>query len=308
MAPEGGCRRVKKHGRKSLDDQGQDSKGACSTPVYIVSGGMGASGRQLVNTVLAQFPGSTIPVVMVPHVSTQGQIEEALARAAKTGGTIVHTLVNVRLREAMNRLGRERGVPAIDLMGGLIERLSLLLGMEPAGRPGMYRRLNRQYFERIEAIEYAIAHDDGQNAGELSLAEIVLVGVSRLGKTPLAMYLAMLGWKTANVPFISGQSVPPGLEGIDRRRVIGLTIEAERLVLHRKQRYGRLGMQGQARYTDLKDVFDEAEQALAFFRKQGYAVIDVTDKPLETSADEVAEIITSRFGQRQDASMACSDT
>ncbi|MCE5274360.1 MAG: kinase/pyrophosphorylase [Deltaproteobacteria bacterium] len=299
---------MKKHGHTDCDDRGQDSKGACATPVYIVSGGMGASGRQLVNTVLAQFPGATIPVVMVPHVSTQVQIEEALARAAKSGGTIVHTLVNVRLREAMNRLAKERGVPAVDLMGGLIGRLSSLLGMEPAGRPGMYRRLNRQYFERIEAIEYAIAHDDGQDIGELSRAEIVLVGVSRLGKTPLAMYLAMLGWKTANVPFISGQSVPPGLEGIDRGRVIGLTIEAERLVLHRKQRYGRLGMKGQARYTNLKDVFDEAEQALQFFRKKGYAVIDVTDKPLETSADEVVEIITSRFGLKQDEAIGCSDS
>ncbi len=276
-----------------------------AAPIYIVSGGVGASGRHLVDTVLAQFPDFEVPVVMYPNVSTMEQIEEVLARAADTRGTIVHTLVDGRLREAMNRLNKKLGVSAVDLMGPLIERLSFLLGVKPTGRPGLYRSLKRQYFERVEAIDFSAAHDDGQNLSDVGEAEIVLVGVSRVGKTPLSMYLAMLGWKVANVPYVSGQPPLHELEDVDRGRVIGLTVDAERLLTHRKMRYHKFGMTGKTSYTDLQAVFEEVEQASLFFRRHGYTVIDVTDKPLETSADEVVEVITARFDKKQDKPGGC---
>ena len=291
---------MKKQDRPSNSGRSTKTTDAGAAPIYIVSGGVGASGRQLVNTVLAQFPDFDVPVVMYPNVSTMGQIEEVLARAADTQGTIVHTLVDGRLREAMNRLNKKRGLSAVDLMGPLIERLSLLLGVKPTGRPGLYRSLKRQYFERVEAIDFSAAHDDGQNIRDVGEAEIVLVGVSRVGKTPLSMYLAMLGWKVANVPYISGQPPLHELEDVDRGRVIGLTVDAERLLAHRKMRYHKFGITGKTSYTDLQAVFEEVEQAFLFFRRHGYTVIDVTDKPLETSADEVVEVITARFDKKQD--------
>jgi [pyruvate, water dikinase]-phosphate phosphotransferase / [pyruvate, water dikinase] kinase len=283
------------------------SGSSAAAAVYIVSGNTGSSGNQLVNTVLAQFPDAKISVKTLPHVRTLAQIEEALETAAKTGSIVVHTLVDRHLREAMIRIAKEHQVHAIDLMGELIQKLSDALGREPEGRPGLYRRLNRQYFERIEAIEFAINHDDGMNVDELGKADIVLVGVSRVGKTPITMYLAMLGWNVANVPFIPGQSPPKELKQADKGRVIGFTVDAEHLVSYRKMRHRKLGIKGQVSYTDLMPVFEEVEEAFQFFRRNGYSVIDVTDKPLEASSGEVLDIITSRFGQKQNRADISSD-
>lgn len=277
----------------------------CNPPVIVVSGGTGASGTHVVNTVLAQFPHSEVPVVTVNHVREAGQVEEVLRRAGHSGGIIVHTLVDTGLRGVLKERARQRGIPAIDLMGDLMEWLAGVLGEEPVCRPGLYRSLNRTSIERAEAIGFAVAHDDGQNLHELSEAQIVLVGLSRVGKTPLSMYLAVQGWKTANVPIVS-HGLPREVDRIDQGRVIGLTLDADRLFAYRRIRREKLGMKDGGGYADLKAVFDESEQARELFRKKGYAFIDVTDKALETIADEVVRIIVRRFGSRVDDSLVCA--
>ncbi len=274
---------------------GKGSSDPHPAPVFIVSGGMGSSGMQLVNTVLAQFPGFHVPVSTKVHVKGDEELHEVLEVAAKSGGTIVHTLVDTRLRNTLNSLGKTYGVAVIDLMGPLIERISYVLESTPVCRPGLYRSLNREYFDRVEAIEFSMGHDDGQGMQDISGSDIVLVGVSRVGKTPLAMYLAMNGYKTANVPFVPGQTGPGVFKGVDAGRIIGLMMDAERLASYRKERKEKLGLKGPGDYSDLRMIFTELEQARDFFRKKGYAVIDVTDKPLETSADEVLKIIRRRF-------------
>ena len=150
-------------------------------PIYIVSGGTGSSGEQMVNTVLAQFPENQVEVVMVSQVRQMEEIEKVVAQAATTGGTIIHTLVDGRLRGALIRLGQERSVVTIDLMGDLLSRLTDVLGQEPVDQPGLYRQLHQPYFDRIEAIEFSMSHDDGMKLDDLSLADIVLLGVSSVG-------------------------------------------------------------------------------------------------------------------------------
>ncbi|MGO9146921.1 MAG: pyruvate, water dikinase regulatory protein [Desulfomonilia bacterium] len=268
-------------------------------PIYIISGGTGASGLQLVNTVLAQFPGFEVPVVTKAHVNSITQLQDVLDQSEQTGGIIVHTLVDTFLRNTMNSLGSKGSVPVIDLMGVLMEHLSEMLDSNPVCHPGLYHNLNKRYFDRVEAIEFSIAHDDGLNPRDLDKAEIVLAGVSRVGKTPLAMYLAMQGFKTANVPLIPGQPPLPELDQVEPGRVIGLTINETRLVSHRKDRKEKLRLDRHGGYSDLKMIFDELEQARKIFRQKGYSVIDITDKPLETSADEIVKIITRRFGNRE---------
>ena len=128
-----------------------------------------------------------------------------------------------------------------------------------------------------------------------SQAEIVLVGVSRVGKTPLSMYLSVRGWKVANVPLVSEVPPLPELLAVDPRRVIGLTISPGQLVDHRQKRQRRLGVASQGAYTNPVDLFDEVESARKFYRRHGFAVIDVTDKPIEESADEVISLMTRRL-------------
>jgi regulator of PEP synthase PpsR (kinase-PPPase family) len=270
---------------------------ALTPRILVVSGGIGSSGEQVTKSVLAQFPDHEVETVTVPHVRNVSQVEDAIARAAVGGATIVHTLVDPALRQVLANGAQSRGVPAIDLMGGLMDHLSAALGQEPVAQPGRYRRLRREYFDRIAAIDFAMAHDDGMNPPGWREAEIVLVGVSRVGKTPLTMYLAVQGWKVANIPFVP--SVPPGedLDVVDRRRVIALDIDPTELSRIRDHRRRELGMPPGTDYTEAKAIWEESEEVQKIFRRRGYGRIDVTNKPVETLADEVARLITRRLGE-----------
>ncbi len=171
-----------------------------------------------------------------------------------------------------------------------------MLGQKPLGRPGLYRQVHRDYFQRVEAIDFAVAHDDGQKPEDLAKADIVVIGVSRSGKTPLSMYLAVQGWKVANIPLVMGIPPPGELFQIDRRRVIGLTIEYDHLMVHRKKRQERMGVAGPSAYTDPSKIFDEIEAAKRIYQKGGFPVVGVTNKPLETISDEITRLITRSFG------------
>ncbi|MBN1993465.1 MAG: kinase/pyrophosphorylase [Anaerolineae bacterium] len=270
-------------------------KKTCCPPIYVVSGGMGVSGEQLVRTALAQFEGAKVEVSIVPHVRQMEQIETVVEQAASNNGLIIHTLVDVDLRQAMMRLARDRNVVAIDPMGRLLSHLAHVLGQEPVGQPGLYRQLRQDYFERVEAIEFTMQHDDGLKPDGWLQAEIVLLGVSRTGKTPLSMYLAVRGWKVANVPLVKEIPPPPQLFLVDCRRVVGLTIDPGQLISHRQQRQRRLGVQGESAYTDPAELYEEVKAARQLFCQNGFAIVDVTDKPIEECADEVIALMNRRL-------------
>ena len=268
--------------------------------IFIISGGAGASGEQLVQTVLAQFPDNQVRVRLVPHVRFPGQVDDVVQSARQNGGIIVHTLVDPDLRRILVDVAAQQEVVAIDLMGPLLEQLSFVLGREPLGEPGLYRRLNRQYYERISAIDFSLAHDDGKNFTTWPQADIILVGVSRSGKTPISLYLAVLGWKVANIPLIlnhdnSSVSLPGDLSAVDARRLIGLTIEPGQLIQLRQIRQRSLGAPGPSDYVNPEKVMLELQVASQFCRQHGFSLIDVTDKPIESSADEIIRLITSRL-------------
>jgi regulator of PEP synthase PpsR (kinase-PPPase family) len=267
-------------------------------PIYVVSGGTGASGEQVVHTVLVQFPGNDVSVITVAHVCQIAQVEDVLAQAAETGGTIVHTLVDPDLRGTLVVGARQRAIAAIDLMGPLISRLTDVFGREPVAHPGLYHELHQAYFDRVAAIEYSMAHDDGRNSEAWPQADVVIIGVSRVGKTPLSMYLSVLGWRVANVPLVLGLPTPTGLFRLDPRRVIGLYMDPAQLLFHRRQRQLRLHAPGLQAYTDPAVIEEELAEARRVFRQGGFTTLDVTDKPIEVSADQVIELITRRFGDR----------
>lgn len=264
-------------------------------PIYVVSGGVGASGEQVVHTILAQFPGPEVPVITIANVRQESQIEALVLQAKETGGAIVHTLVEHHLRSLLTSRAQELQIPAFDLMGDLMSWIAISTGQQPAERPGLYRKLHQDYFERVSAIEYSMAHDDGKHPQGWQQADIMLIGVSRAGKTPLSLYLSVLGWKVANLPFVKGVNISAELFKLDHRRVIGLTIDPVQLLIHRQKRQIRLGAPGHSKYTEPEAIQDELETALKFYRQHDYSVIDVTDKSIETSADELIRLMTRRF-------------
>ena len=262
-----------------------------AAPIFILSGGTGSSGEQLVRTALAQFPGADVPITVVPQVRSVAEIEAVAAQAAAVGGMLVHTLVDAQLRHALSEEAYTQNVVAIDLIGPLLGQLISTLHQAPIGQPGLYRTIRHEYFERIEAIEYAVAHDDGTNPAGWPDAEIVLVGVSRVGKTPLSMYLAMQGWKVANVSLVRDLPAPAQLFQLDPHRVVGLIIDPARLEAHRRARQQRLGVP-LGSYTDPVALDDELEQARRIFRRSKFPIVDVTDKPIEVLADTVIELVS----------------
>jgi len=267
--------------------------------VYIVSGGSGASGQQIVETALAQFPTLGVPVIIRNYVRSLRQVEIAVKEAAADGGTVVHTLVDGSLREALIRLGKKHGVVTIDLMGPLLEQVAEQTGAKPLEQPGLYRELRKDYFDRVEAIDFAVSHDDGNRPDGIPSADIVIIGVSRCGKTPLSMYLAVHGWKVANIPIIKDIPLPGKLFRIDRRRVIGLSIGHNRLLEYRKKREEHMGRVGTTAYSSPSAVFEELEVAKRIYREGGFTVIEVTDKPIEVIATEIIRFITSNPNKEQ---------
>jgi regulator of PEP synthase PpsR (kinase-PPPase family) len=162
-------------------------------------------------------------------------------------------------------------------------------------KPGLYRDIKQEYYDRVEAIDFTLARDDGMNPQNLSEAEIVLTDVSRVEKTPLSIYLAMFGWKVANVPIISDVVPPTDLFKIDHQRIFGLTIGINQLLSHRIKRMESLGMNENDHYLQENMIKDDIQNTLNIFKKGRFIVINVTNKPIESSASEIIRIISSRF-------------
>ena len=264
-------------------------------PVYIVSGGVGHSGEQVVHTVLAQFPEQAAELKIEGRVRTQEQIDELASQAAQDGGLVVHTMVNADLRQALAARLEASQVPAVDLVGPLLEQFCQVFEQPPSGVPGLYRQQHRSHFERVEAIDYSLEHDDGVDPQGWQDADVLLIGPSRTGKTPISMYLAVLGWKVANYPIVPGMNIPAEIYDLPAHKVIGLTIDPVRLQAHRRQRQRRLGTAvGRSPYTDLEKIFEELELAERFYHQRGYRDLDVTDKPIESCADEVLRLVPGR--------------
>lgn len=263
--------------------------------ILIVSGGVGASGEQLVFTALAQFPPDCVRVSTIGNVRRSEQVTETLQRAQQTGALVVYTLVDLNLQQLLITEATRLGVQAVDVMGPILTWVSQKTLQQPAGHPGLYRQLNRDYFDRVAAIDFTMRHDDGKNPAGWSEAEAVLVGVSRVGKTPLSIYLAVLGWKVANYPFVPQISIPEALYALDSRRVFGLTIEPGQLLQYRTQRQRQLGVMGDSAYMNPKAVYEEVQTSLAAFKKSRFTIVDMTDKTIEMGADEIIRHLTRRL-------------
>lgn len=267
-------------------------------PVFLISGGAGGLAKHLARVTLAQFPQCDPEIIVIGSVRSIDQLREAIDKVAARGGMILHTMVEPGLRGQLIALAAERGIAAVDTVGDALAQMERVFGRPPIGEPGLHHGEDMAYLERIKAIEYTVDHDDGMRPDELDQADVVLTGVSRVGKTPLSIYLSVLGWKVANIPLVSGIDPPKQLFTVDRRRVVGLTIDAKALSSHRSWRQRALGGSGGGEaYVKYASVFQEIEWAQRLFRKSGFAIIDVTNKPVEESADQVIARVTGQLDQ-----------
>lgn len=257
--------------------------------IFIVSDGTGRTAERSLMAALTQFPDIDVGIIVKQEIRTEQQIEAFIPEVQAAHGIIVHTLVTQSLRDSMVRISRVHNVDAIDLMGPLLSRLSLYFANSPTQEPGLFFKLNKEYFIRIDSMQFAFNHDDGQRYLEYDRAEIVLVGVSRTFKTPLSIYLAFKGWFVANYPMIIGVDPPEILSGLPAGNVFGLTTEPGDLSSLRSVRQSFLG--GNAgNYSSIDHVKRELRYAEEFFKRHEWPVISVTSKPIEEIASEILAI------------------
>ncbi|MCF8075433.1 MAG: kinase/pyrophosphorylase [Desulfotignum sp.] len=264
--------------------------------IYIASCGEGINAFHLVESTLIQFPHNKITIVKVPHIRSEVQVDELIDKVKDMESIIVHTIVKSDLRQYLTRKGMEHKIVTIDLMGPVLSKIQSFLNQAPLEKPGLYRESHQVDLKQVSAIDFALAHDDGLSPESLNQAEIILLGLSRAGKTPLSMYMAVLGWKVANVPFVPGVPLPAILDEVDRRRIFALNINAKQLLSHRKMRQESLGVsEMKSAYASRKKIEEEIFTAHRYYIAKGYSILDISDKPVETSAEEIIEMITRRF-------------
>ncbi len=257
--------------------------------IFVVSDGTGRTAEQALMAALTQFPNARVEIILKKEIRSEQQIEEIMPEIQEAKGFIVHTLVSEQLREYMVKESRIHNIDAIDIMGPLLSRLSHHLENFPSGEPGLFFHLNQEYFKRIDSMQFAFTHDDGQRYYEYERAEIVLVGVSRTFKTPLSIFMAFKGWLVANYPVVLGVEPPEILSKLSTGSVFGLTTQPGDLSSLRTVRQQYLG--GNAgEYSTLEFVKRELNYSANLFDKYQWPVISVTNKPIEEIAAEILAI------------------
>src|SRR5215207_9985657 len=261
--------------------------------LHVVSDSTGETAARLVQALEAQFPEQPFVEVRHPRVESVDDLARAVTRARGRPAVIVYTLVEPEWREAMRGLCRRARVHYCDLLGQPIESVRRVSGVAARMTPGARAVLNETYFRRMEAIEFAVKYDDGVGDRGLAEADVVLVGVSRTSKTPLSIYLGYLGYKVANVPVVKGIKPPAALFEIDQSKIVGLTIDAERLAEIRTDRAKRLGGNNR-RYRDLTEIYDELEAAEKLHKRLGCPVIEISELSIEETAARVIQVVEQR--------------
>jgi regulator of PEP synthase PpsR (kinase-PPPase family) len=267
--------------------------------LHIVSDATGETAARIVQALEAQFPEQKFLEVRHPRAESLEDLQLAVARAKGRPAVMVYTLVEPGYRESMRQFCRRARVHYCDLLGHPIDSISRVAGVAARMEPGARAPLDQTYFKRIEAMEFAVRYDDGVGGG-LDEADIVLVGVSRTSKTPLSIYLGYLGHKAANVPIVKGVEPPRVLFEIDRSKIVGLTIDPERLAEIREVRVRSMGAP-RRRYADLEAVFEELEAASRVHRRLRCPVIDVSELSVEETAMRIVRLVTERARHREGA-------
>ena len=260
--------------------------------IYLISDSTGETLDRVFLAIKAQFKNIEYDVKSYFFTRTENQVIKILEEAKKKKNSIIlYTIVDSSLAKFLANKSNEKKIPCFGVLGNLILSFSKLLNQQASHVPSGQHALNEEYYERIEAIQFTMNHDDGNLVEELHKSDLILLGVSRTSKTPTSIYLANKGFKTSNIPLINENSIPGSLKKNPRMAcVVGLTTEAERLVDIRKNRMITLKERENTSYTDIQKIKEEVEWAKKTFTKYKWPTIDVTRKSVEETAASITKI------------------
>ncbi|NLY86415.1 MAG: kinase/pyrophosphorylase [Tissierellia bacterium] len=269
-----------------------------SLTVYVLSDSIGETGELLARAALSQFNSVKYHVRRFPFITEEEQIIEVFNEARKEPSVIIFTIVIERLKKFIEDLGREYNIPTVDLMTPALDAMSSVLQFQPKRESGLIRKLDENYFRKVEAVEFAVKYDDGKDPRGIMKSNIVLVGISRTSKTPLSMYLAHKNYKVANVPLVPEVPPPKELFQKDSRRVIGLVANPIKLNEIRQERLKSLGLDNNANYANIDRINMELEYSKEIMKKIGCLVIDVSHKAIEETAGIIIDHLKENFGDK----------
>ena len=265
--------------------------------MHLVSDATGETLNTVAKAVCAQFDGTTAREHIYSLVRSERQLQRAVDHIKANPGVVLFTLVNPGLRKILEMECARLGVPCVSILDRAVEVLGKFLGAEESHRPGGQHEMDSRYLERVEALNFAIQHDDGQNTQNLAEADVVLVGASRSSKTPTCIYLAIRGVRAGNIPLVPGVDPPEILFTLKKPLVVGLWLSPERLLQVRRNRLATMGETKTSDYVDEDAIRAEIQLTRRLFERYDWPSIDVSRRSIE----ETAAAVLNLLGERQTA-------
>lgn len=264
--------------------------------IYVLSDSIGETGELIAKAAARQFTTDKyFDVRRFPYISSIDQIEKILQEAKDQLSIVVYTTVLDDNKEYYETRGKELNIPVVDIMGEPLRALGKQLNKAPKRESGLIRRLDESYFDKVDAIEFAVKYDDGKDPRAITKADICLVGVSRTSKTPLSMYLAHRRFRVANVRLIPESPVPRELYEKDKRRVFGLIASPNKLIEIRQERVKALGLDEDVDYVNISRIKEELEYSKKLLDQLGCTTIDVSNRAIEETASIIIDHMSSSF-------------
>ncbi|MGE5631513.1 MAG: pyruvate, water dikinase regulatory protein [Caulobacteraceae bacterium] len=259
--------------------------------LYVISDSIGETAEQVAKAASAQYPDCEIKIKWIPYVSEIESIQEVISEAKDLDSVIMFTLVVPELRDYLIKQAEIHKIPCVDIMGPAVEAISRVTKCKPTAIPGAVRKLDAEYFKKIEAVEFAVKYDDCKDPRGIKKADLVLIGISRTSKTPLGMFLATKNIKVANIPLLPEVKPPKELYEIPPQKIIGLVISPDQLNPIRLERLKSHGLSSEANYASIERIAHELKYAEEIMKDIGCAIVDVTDKAIEETANTILQIL-----------------
>ena len=259
--------------------------------IYLISDSTGETLDRIFMALKAQFNNFNYELNQFSFTRTENQIYTILKEAKKKESPIIlYTVVNSSLAKFLAQEANRMQIPCFGVLGDLILNFSKILNQKATHEPSGQHVLDEEYYKRIEAIQFTMSHDDGNQTENILESDIILIGVSRTSKTPTSIYLANKGLKTSNIPLVNDMNIPLDIINSKKLCVVGLVTEAERLFDIRRNRLNSLRENEASDYTDIEKIRDEVERSKKIFKKNKWPTIDVTRKSVEETAASIIKI------------------
>lgn len=260
--------------------------------IYIISDSIGDTGENVVNAALAQYDVEMVDIKKIPYVQNKDYLKSIINEASlKTNVILFYTIVDYELIEFARNYSKEKNLKSVDLIGPLVQTIKTRTQLEPVQEAGIIRKMDESYFKRVEAVEFAVKYDDGQDPTGILKADLVILGISRTSKTPLSMYLANKNIKVCNIPLVPESKPPKEIYEIPARRIVGLTNSPIEIIEIRESRLKALGLPKGSNYAKMERILEELDYADKIIKTIGCPIVDMTHKAVEDTAEIILSIL-----------------